>query len=394
MPKRMSPKDLDNLTTGARVKIDNVAQELHEIQTQFVSAYKVNQTMHDATLSDLCARAAYDLSVFPADIRRRIEEQLPSEREILEKRRQELLSQIVPKTQDIADNLLARAQQATAEMRKLNPRLNEQEEQLKARLVKMQAELEQLNAEIKRRSGCLTLPLNFFKLNELDRKRHKLLGRMEESAKALQQVREEWTKAKADYTTEEAKLREQWQQATVEAARAREELDQLSDEARLEKLALERAIFRVFDHWKTPLPSDGNPLLDEINQMVQFNVRQDAYEEGLGKVAGLIALLNGIKSGLESFGQSVKAVIQEQQRHSAYLRAVSVEVDDHVIQFHQQWDALRAKVKDEKALGQHPAQFSALFDAEVQGPLSEANIKRMFDSLSSSLSAATRGWKG
>jgi hypothetical protein len=51
-------------------------------------------------------------------------------------------------------------------------------------------------------------------------------------------------------------------------------------------------------------------------------------------------------------------------------------------------------VKDEKTLGHNPTQFSALFDAEVRGPLSEANLKRMFDSLSDSLQSATRGWKG
>jgi hypothetical protein len=30
----------------------------------------------------------------------------------------------------------------------------------------------------------------------------------------------------------------------------------------------------------------------------------------------------------------------------------------------------------------------------VRGPLAEASIKRMFDSLSGALTAATRGWKG
>jgi chromosome segregation ATPase len=352
--------------------------------------------MHDATLNDLCVRATYDLGVFPADIRHMIDQDVPSEREKLKKRRQELLSQIVPKAQDIADELLTRAQRATADVRELNQGLNAQEERLKANLAQMQAELKRLNDEIVRRSGCLAVFINFFKLMELDRKRQRLLGRMEENARELKKVREEWAKARANYATEETKLQESWQQATIQAAQAREELDQLSDDAKLERLALQRAVFYVFDNWKTsiPSPSGGSPLIDEINQMVQFNIQQDAYEEGLGKVAGLIALLNGLSSGLQSFGQSVEAVIKEQQRHSAYLTPVRMDVEDQVIQFHKQWDDLRAKVKDEEALGRHPSEFSALFDSEVKAPLSEANIKRMFDSLGSSLSAATRGWKG
>ena len=128
--------------------------------------------------------------------------------------------------------------------------------------------------------------------------------------------------------------------------------------------------------------------------MVHFNVQQNAYEEGLGKVAGLIALLGSVSQGLQSIGQSVDALIKEQGMHSAYLKPVSVSVDDEVIQFHKMWEGLRAKVKDEKNLGQHPAEFSALFDQEVKGALSEASIKRMFDSLSGALTAATKGWKG
>jgi DNA repair exonuclease SbcCD ATPase subunit len=390
----MSLKQLDEFVSGARQKVDAVAGELHEVQVQFVSAHRVNKTMHDSTLNDLSLRAAYGLNALPADIHKAIDGRMKVERETLDKRRQELLSDVVPKAEQIADDLLARAQHETENMRALNPRLNEQEEKLKANLAKMAAELNQLNAEIKRLSGCLTVFINFFKINELDRQRHKLLGRMEETARALKSVQEEWAKAKAQYTSEETQLEQQWQQANVGAARAREELAQLSDDGKREGLALQRAIFNVFDNWKTVLPADSNPLVDEINQMVHLNIETDNYEEGLGKVAGLIALLGGVSQGLQSISQSVDALIKEQQMHSAYLKSVDVSVTDDVIQFHKQWDDLRGKVKDEKTLGQHPIQFSELFDAEVKGLLSEAGIKRMFDSLSGSLTAATKSWKG
>lgn len=394
MPQNMSLKQLDQFQSGARQKVDDVARELHEIQVQFVSAHKVNKNMHDATLNDLSLRAAYDLGALPAQVRQAIDEREPVERKTLEDRWRELADHVVPKAEQIADDLLARAQRQTENMRALNPRLNDEEEKLKADRAEMEAELKRLNAEIKRRSGCLTLPINLFKLNDLDRQRHKLLGRLEENAKALRKVREEWAKVKTEYTTEEAQLEQQWQQANVDAARAREEMGQLRDDDKRDQLARQRAIFYVFDNWKTPLPADGNPLVDEINKMVQLNVETDSYEESLGKAAGLIALLGGVSQGMQNISQSVDALSKEQERHGQYLKPVSVSVGDDVIQFHKQWDDLRDKVKDEKTLGHNPTQFSALFDAEVKGPLSEANLKRMFDSLSDSLQSATRGWKG
>lgn len=394
MSQRMSLSKLDQFLGDAHKKVDDVAHELSEVQFQFVSAHQESKAKHDATLNDLSTRAAFDLNVLPADVRRAIDERIAVERETLEKRRQELLSQIVPKAEQITDGLLAQAQQATDKVRALNPRLNEQEEKLKAQLAQMQAELDKLNAEIKRRSGCLTVFINFFKISDLDRQRHKVLGRMEENGRSLRDVREEWAKASKEYAAEETQLKEQWQQANVDAARAREELAQLNDDGKREQLALRRAAFYVFDHWKTPLASDGAPLMDEINQMVQLNIQTDDYEEGLGKVAGLVALLGGVGQGLESVDHSVEALIKEQQMHSAYLKSVDVTVDDAVVKFHSQWDDLGGKLKDEKTLGQHPTQFSALFDEEVKGWLSEASIKSMFDSLGGALTAATRGWKG
>ena len=396
MAQSMSLDKLDKFLAGARGKVDVVARELDEVQLEFVSAHQTSKAAHDSTLTELSSRAADDLSALPAEVCQAIDERLVIERETLEERRRELAEQVVPDADKIADDLLARVQQETEDMRQLNPRLDEQEERLKADRLEMEAELNQLNADIKRLSGCLTMFTNFFKINKLDRLRHELLGRMKENARALQQVREEWDEARSEYLTEDAQFGRQWQQANIDAARVREELGQLNDDARREDLAQHRAIFHVFDNWKTPLPAgtDGSLLLDAIDQMVELNIQTDTYEEGLGKVAGLIALLTGISQGLQSMGQSVQSLISEQAMHSAHLSPISVDVADEVTEFHGRWDALSDKLEDETLLAENPSEFSALFDAEMAGSLAEENIARMFDSLSDALQTATRSWKG
>ncbi len=394
MAKAMSLDQLDKFLKEAEGKVEVVLRELQEVQLQFVSAHQEFKTKHDATLNDLSMRAGYNLELFPADVRQAIQERLVVERKTLEDRWRELADRLVPQAQQIADELLARAQKATAEMRSLNPRLNEREEKLKATRVQKESKLARLNEEIKQRSGCLGMFINFFRISELDRQRQKLVGALEENARELRDVRKEWSEVSQVYQAEQEQLQQQWEQANTDAARAREEMAQLGDDSKREQLALQRAIFYVFDHWKTALPARGDELIDEINKMVQLNIQTDEYEEGLGKVAGLIALLGGVNQGLQSVNQSVTALINEQKMHSAYLKAVNVSLDDGVVSFHQRWDELRGKVKDEKKLGQNPAQFSSLFEAEVGDWLAEANIKRMFESLGKSLTAATQGWKG
>lgn len=396
MTQSMSLDNLDKFLTDAHDKVDAVARELNEVQIEFVSVYETSKAAHDSTLTDLSARAADDLSAMPAEVRQAIDERLVVERETLEERRQEMAEQVVPEADKIADDLLARVQQETENMRQLNPRLDRREERLKGHRLKMEAELTQLNADIKQLSGCLTMFINYFKINELDRRRHELLGQMEENARALSDVRQEWDEARSEYVTEDAEFEQEWQQANIDAARVREELAQLNDDAKRENLAQHRAIFYVLDNWKTPLSdgADGSSLVGAIDRMVELNIQTDTYVGGLGKVAGLIALLTGISQGLQSMGQSVQSLIKEQAMHSSYLSSISVDVADEVTEFHGRWDALRDKLKDEKLLAEHPAEFSALFDEEVAGSLAEENITRMFDSLSDALQTATRSWRG
>ncbi|HAM44086.1 MAG TPA: hypothetical protein DCM67_03545 [Propionibacteriaceae bacterium] len=396
MAQAMSLEQLDRFLNGAQEQVGAVARELEEVQTQFVSAHQTSKAVHDAALDELSARVEADLAALPGAVRTAIDERLVVERETLAARRQELAERIVPEAERIADELLDRAQQETARVRALNPRLDQQEEKLKAERGQMETDLVQLNAEIKRLSGCLAVFINFFKISALDRRRNELIGRLTENAVALKDVRDEWAVARSAYTESEQQLKQQWQQASVAATHAREELAQLDDDAVREQLALRRAIFYVLDHWKIPLSGEAQAmsLIDAIDRMVTLNVETDAYEEGLAQVAGLIARLNGIGQGLASMAHSVKALSNEQAMHSAYLRAISVTVDDGVLAFNGQWGVLRDKVRDEKALVANPAEFSALFEAEVHGPLAEQQISGMFDALGSALQAATRGWKG
>jgi hypothetical protein len=154
-----------------------------------------------------------------------------------------------------------------------------------------------------------------------------------------------------------------------------------------DQLALQRAVF--FGWMEETLPRAAR-MVAEINAGAQYR----PVPAGLGKVAGLIALLGGVAQGLQGFRSSVQSIEKEQSTHSAYLKAISVQVNERVLTFHEGWKGLRDKVRDEQALGQDPNQFGAIFDQEAAGWLSQKNITDMFDMLSAGLKSATAGWKG
>ncbi len=394
MPKTFSLAELDSTLNQWAGQILSVSGELEEIQTRYVSAYQESKEKHDQALKALSVQAASQLEAIPAEVRSKIEARLVTERQTLEKRRQELRTERVPKAEQEADTLLRQAQGLTVRISQKNPELDKKEEALKAKRLKMEQQLAIFNKSIEQRSGCLRSLFNFSKLIELDRERHKLIGLMEQNAADLRMVREEWEKARREFQEEEEGLQEKWLFANLQAAELREELAQLDDDARRDQLALQRAVFFVLDEWKDTIPPGGAALIEEINAMAQHNIQTDDYQAGLGKVAGLIALLGGVAQGLQGFRSSVQSIEKEQSTHSAYLKAISVQVNERVLTFHEGWKGLRDKVRDEQALGQDPNQFGAIFDQEAAGWLSQKNITDMFDMLSAGLKSATAGWKG
>jgi hypothetical protein len=394
MTKKVSLEELNDHLNGWISQVQVVQNEVAEIQTIYVSTHLESKTRHNQTLNELSFWAAGRWEDLPADVRKAVETRLPAEGEAVDKRRKELRGKLIPDLERAADQLLLDSQADMAKMREMNPRLNDLEESLKARRVQMETELDSLNQEIAKRSGCLQAIFNFSKLTELDRQREKMLGRLEGNAASLRQVREEWDKAHGEHLETETDLQQRWQNASLQLAGLRDELATLDDDRRRTELVLQRAVRGILDEWKTPIQDGSASLTEKVNQMAQYNIETDAYEMGLGKVAGLIALLGGVKEGFKSFRESVTSLIEEQATHSAYLSPVAVNLSDEVIHFNAQWKALQEKVRNEQTLGAKPLQFSALFDHEVDGWLSKTNITRMFDALTRDLKSATSSWSG
>lgn len=375
-------------------KIEAIEKEVEEIQVGFNSAYQDFKDQHDATLRRLSEKVVERLEAVGPELRDQIEQQVVEERERIAQRMTELAETLIPTTQTESDDLLAQAQAQMSSVRELNPRLNEREEGYKAERAELEAELERLNAEISRLSGCLGVVIHFLAISRLDRQRQQIVGQLKVLGKNLREVREEWQEAQKDFTAQQQELQTRWQEASLKLARLREELSSLEDEGQREALAMKRAVYHVLDELKTPVACPDEELGREIEAMTGLNIQTDDYQESLGKAAGLIALLSGVRKGLVNMRQSVNALIREQGMHKAYLPKLKVSVPSGVMSFHEQWDGLRQQVLDEARLCAHPREFIAIFEAIISGELKPEAIESMFQSLGQALTGATAAWKG
>ena len=393
MPRTVSLDQLHDFLADNRRKINEVGREVEEIQVGFNSAFVEFKAHHDAQLASLTEALFEKLDNLGPELRALIDERAVEERRLLAERRKELRETLIPQTQAEADAVLAQAQEQVKSLRQLNPRLNEREETYKTRRAGLETKLAQLNSEISRRSRGLGFITHFPSIAGLDRQRHRVLGQLEALAQNLKEVREEWQTRQQEFQTEQEALQGQWRELSLRVAELQRELAYLDDEAQQEALAVKRAIRNVLDNLKEPVrcPDDLRPGLET---MIELNIKTDAYQESLGTVGGLIALLDSVGKGMDSFQGSVGGLIGEQRMHGDFLPQLKVQLSDSVIAFHSQWDGLIAKVRDDARLCANPTEFLKAAQPVIEHDLSDGAITGMFDRLGQALDEATKKWRG
>jgi predicted nuclease with TOPRIM domain len=393
MPRTVSLDQLHDFLADNRRKINEVGREVEEIQVGFNSAFVEFKADHDAQLASLTEALFSKLDNLGPELRALIDKRAVEERRLLAERQTELREKLIPQTQAEADAVLAQAQEQVKVLRQLNPQLNEREEAYKAQRTALEAKLARLNSEISRRSRGLGFITHFPSIAGLDRQRHRVLGQLEALAQNLKEVREEWQTKQHEFQTEQEALQGQWRELSLKVAERQRELGYLDDEAQREALAVKRAVRHVLDNLKEPVrcPDDLRPGLET---MIELNIKTDAYQEGLGTVGGLIALLDSVGKGMDSFQESVSGLIGEQRMHGDFLPQLKVQLPDPVIAFHSQWDSLRAKVRDDARLCANPTEFLEAARPVIERDLSDEAITSMFNSLGQALDEATKKWRG
>ncbi len=378
-----------NFLAGESKRIAGAFREVEQLQAEFQGAYTRFKTDHDKTLAALGEQVlAIDTDQLPPTVRAQIDARVPVERQTIAERLQVLDKSLLPDYQKKADDLLQRVQKDETERRSQNPKLNEREEALKAEGANWQKQLNDLNTQVGDRARGLGFIFNAGKIHALDGERQRAIGRLEVINSQLAKVREEWKDLRERTTKEEADWKTQWQTTMQQMGKLRQERDYLAQN--VDTVARQRAVTFVLDNIKTPISDSA--LQASVNRMVDLNIQTDDFQAALGSVAGILGVMKGVDEGLKRIGESVKAIIAEQERNSQFLRPPKIEISDRAAAFSRVWDEIAAKAKDEKAVAAHPADFVAAMKPILEERLTKDRITDYFNSLGNGLQAAGRGW--
>jgi len=394
MAERVSLAQFGGFIAQNMDRIQAVRQEAEELQVGFNGKYVEFRARHDATLAGLVNQIADDPEIAGPELGRMIADRIGEERAAAEARRRDLQEELVPTAQKEADDLLAAAQAEVDDYRTVNPQFDQSEEEVKARQVELRQRLEGLNQEIQKLGRGLGFLTSFGKISKLDRERQRIIGQLQWAERELKEIRDKWEAKRAEFVSRQEEAKSRWQEASIELSKLQGELELLDDDVARERLALQRASRHVVDNLKEHVACPDVDFEQKLDEMVELNITTDDYHEGLGKAAGLIALLNAVFEGLGSMQDSVGALVREQRMHSAYLPKLQVEIPDAATAFHQQWDDLKTMLIDEKTICEHPMDFVQAIEPVMDKQLSDPAINQMFESLGGALSrAADEQWK-
>jgi chromosome segregation ATPase len=372
--------------------IHTLINELDEIQVAFNAQFDEFKKDHDATLDSLTDELAAKPDAIAPTLQAAIHDRLQVERESIARRREKVREEYLPARRETADQLLAQAQVEMADLRKLNPELDEREEKLKEGKQHFEAQLEELNEEIRLKSRGLGVVRHFMTITKADRERQRIIGRLESINDSLYHLRSRWERERTKAEKLQSAYQRQWQLESIAVARLQSELDQLDDDVRSENLALRRAIRHVLDELKEPTGSPDPEVESRLQKMIDLNIQTDDYQTGLASVGGFIGLLRGIQNGLDAVRKSIDGLAQEERMHSAYLRPLKFDLPKEVEAFHRQWTSLAQRFDNEEMIGAHPTEFAASVQPLLDKPLSQPAIEVMFNSLSGMIAKATAHW--
>jgi len=381
MGTKMSLADFDKYSRENRKRIADIYREIEEIQFQFNDLYarQVEERRRlVAAHAPLLQENADDL---PEELQRALDDQQRVEREALEEEMAALRAETAEKRQK-ADDLVREAQRRVANLRKQNPILDQQEEELKARRASMENQIQELDDEINRLGIA-----SFFKKRRLRSEREQLVDNLDEIESGIRAVRERWQEEKKALQASQTDLQTQWQALSVEVAQLQARLDYLvantDDEVRK----------RAAQNWLNDLeelPDVQGPWQERLRPVVELGRNKQQYEAGLTSVAEILGLLKGIGEGMDRFLRSLYTLYEEQRRYR--LPALTVNLPDSVTSFHGMWPEFQSEVKDEKYLGTHPLEFNRRVSNIVQEHINEEDIQQMFDDMGAALSQAAKAW--
>lgn len=390
----MANYDLNKFKAWIKVTIDNIenaVKETDEMQTAFNSEYVNKFKLAYDSILNAAAESAVKL-YFNNELKefKPFYESLGlkiNEKKIeLAKRKKELEVQL-NKTEDQIKSIKDVNLEFVQRLKKLNPKLNEQEEFQKITVSRHEGAAITLKNNIETLSKGLGFITNFFTLLQLKANLKKEIGILKNEKTKLKKIRNEYFEFKSEADNSAGDIEKHY----AAAAAIRQKLSLLQN-AFETTCTLESAITILEEASQETL----SPLIPKIPQITEIlklrNLKKD-FEKSLKVVSEEIGFLNGIKSSFQNLSKTADSLLTQYNQYSSYLKPINFNISDKCEKFSDSFKTFACKIVDDAKLSKTPADFLKITEPFQTELLNENTVKSVFDEIARSIKTATAAWK-
>jgi hypothetical protein len=327
--------------------------------------------------------------------------------EKLERLRQELRQ-----AEEQAETLRQESLDHEARLRRANVRLDQDEEQLKARSARLFREIDSHNATIRELGRGFGFFWNLFRMRSIQAERARLEREQADLLARIDALRRRWQGAEGQFATSEEPRKAKWIEERTKAAQLASQVEHLasSRERVVERGVLEKVLYERSPALPEPSPSDPpcsrcgqrNPaashfcricalrlapdrpdLLGSLDEIAEVNRHHERFAAGIRASQEIIGLVRGLESGLKNFMQSVSDMCESERRYK--LARLKIDVPAASVEYGRSFDALLLRVEKTEA-SLHPVEFAREVHDMIQGTFTEDRIKTFFETMGQELS--------
>ncbi len=411
-------KDFRDYIADRQGVVEDVERRLLALQEKYESFFQQVAAVREVELGQLSVHVAERRGTLPDGM----DDALDA---AVEKARRDLDAQLVRHTAEHS-SLVVQAEKARAEALEYEARahqenedLDAEEEQLKVRNEQLYGDIESYDAQIKELSTGFGFLTRLPDLRRIQAERRRLQGEQLDVVARIESLRARWAERAPEVERVVAERETTWSELIAKASnmQARIEYLQLNRDRIVGRTALERVLFERFPERSPkegepakPCPRCGmqNPEANffchvcatrlgadrpdfdgSLLEIAELNHHHRRFASGMQACQELVALVRGIRSGLESFSLSVESMITTQRIHP--VSTLRIDVPAVAVEQGAAFDTLLEQVSTPESL--HPVAFIQLV-GHATDAFSQECLQNYFDAMGDELSRCARSQWG
>jgi chromosome segregation ATPase len=416
-----SLKEMIGFLDDTRKIMESILDKLGKLQEHFNRNYNNVIAVRNSEIQFLQKEFFTRPESFPAEIRELYSRNLKTQEKIFS----ENLSAIIKKRDELKSNIDQINKDRidfSEKLKKSNTTLDAKEEALKKKVEELEAKTSAYNKTIDELNTGFGFITNFFKMKKIEEEKEAILLKRDELVGQVETIRNKWVEAEKTIGEQDLKIQENWNYLQTEYSITSEKIETLekNKDELIKKGAFSEALAELqgsekylsarsgarapekcrkcgsanstnlffCDFCGEPFAENRGDIEGSLVETGELNRIYTALTEGVKEAVSNIALMRGIRDGVNTFTESIKKVKSTEDTYSQ-LPKLKIDVPKFTAEMSEKISEIEKGI-DVKFFNLHPLDFAMKIKADTEKTLTKDSIEKFFTLMGDELNKTTK----